>query len=273
MTRPFPRVLAAVLVLGGAAACSQLGTDSQPSSTNLSTREVRALAFGVSATGTTGVEDAAWSTGGASFSLSTSGASLSEGPGHGGPGGPGGGIGGLGIWGPGRPGVQGTTTTTIDRTAPCPQGGTMHSVTRVTSVVDTVAKTGKVTTESTDTPAQCAFTVDSMNATLRTIANPGTVITITGAPSLVTQSTSSYSWTVENGSQGHGHGRLTRGATTGTQTGSFTYTTSDNRSGTCAVNLATSFDPATRTHKVTGTFCGQNVNISSTLPDRGGHFR
>lgn len=272
MTRQFPRMLAAALFLSGAAACSDTGTDSQVGTTDLSTREVRSLAFGVSALGTNHVEDAAWSIGGASFSISGSdGASLDSGPGggHGGPGGPG--VGGLGIWGPNRPGVQGTTTTTIDRTAPCPQGGTTHTVTKITSVVDTVARTGKVTTESTDTPSQCGFTVDSVNATLRTIANPGTVIRITGAPSLTTQSSSSYTW--EAASSSAPRGRLTRGVSTSTQTGSFTYTTSDNRSGTCSVNLTTTFDPATRTQKVTGTFCGQTINVTSTLPDHGGHHR
>lgn len=266
MTRPFSRLLAAALVLAGAAACSEAGTG--PAGTSLSSREVRSLAYGVSVLGTDNAEDLAWTD--ASFTVtSASGPSLSASahPG-GGPGGAGG-IGGLGIWGPRRPGIHGTTTTTVDRTQPCPQGGSTRSVTVVASVVDTVARTGRVTTSSTDTPAACAFTVDSMNATIRTIANPGTVITITGAPSLVSQSTSSYSWAAAGDSASARGGRITRGATTGTQTGSFTYTTSDSRSGTCAVNLATSFDPAARTQKVTGTFCGQTVNITSTLPERG----
>ena len=264
MTRPFSRLLAATLALAGAAACSEAGTGPSDGA-SLSVREARSLAYGVSVLGTDNTEDLAWTD--ASFSVSsTSGPSLSASA-HPGGGGPGGGIGGLGIWGPRRPGIHGTTTTTVDRTRPCPQGGTTRSVTTVTSVVDTVARTGKVTTSSTDTPAACAFTVDSLNATIRTIANPGTVITITGAPSLVSQSASSYSWAAASDSARGG--RLTRGATTGTQTGSFTYTTSDGRSGTCAVNLATTFDPTARTHRVAGTFCGQAVDVTTTLPERG----
>lgn len=265
MTRPFSRLLAGALVLAGAAACSEAGTG--PSGgTSLSAREARSLAYGVSVLGTDEVEDLAWSD--ASFSVSTTtGPSLSASAHPGGPGGPGGGIGGLGIWGPRRPGVHGTTTTSVDRTRPCPQGGTTRSVSTVTSVVDTVARTGRVTTRTTDTPAACAFTVDSLNTTIRTIANPGTVVTITGAPSLVSESTSSYAWAAA-GDTARG-GRVTRGATTGRQTGSFTYTTSDGRSGTCAVSLTTTFDPAARTHKVAGTFCGQAVDVTTTLPERG----
>lgn len=259
MTRPFSRLLAGALVLAGAAACSEAGTGPSDG-TSLSAHEARSLAFGVSVLGTDEVEDLAWSS--ASFSVSsTSGASLSASA-H-----PGGGVGGLGIWGPRRPGVHGTTTTTVDRTRPCPQGGTTRSVSTVTSVVDTVARTGSVTTRTTDTPAACAFTVDSLNATLRTIANPGTVITITGAPNLVSQSTSSYSWTAAGDTARRG--RVTRAATTGTQTGSFTYTTSDGRSGTCAVSLTTTFDSTARTQKVSGTFCGRAVDITTTLPERG----
>jgi hypothetical protein len=261
MTRPFSRLLVGALVLAGAAACSEPGTGPAGDG-NLSARELRSLAYGVSVLGTDDSEELAWSD--ASFTASsTSGPSLSTAA-H--PGGPGGGIGGLGIWGPRRPGVHGTTTTTVDRTRPCPQGGTTRTVSTVTSVVDTVARTGKVTTSSTDTPAACAFTVDSLNATLRTIANPGTVITITGAPSLQSQSTSSYSWAASDSARG---GRLTRGNTTGTQTGSFTYTTSDGRSGTCAVSLSTVFNPVERTQTVTGTFCGQAVNVTTTLPEHG----
>jgi hypothetical protein len=264
MTRPFSRLLAGALALAGAA-CSEAGTGPSDGA-SLSVREARSLAYGVSVLGTDNAEDLAWSD--ASFSVSsTTGPSLSASahPGGGGPGGAGG-IAGLGIWGPRRPGIHGTTTTTVDRTRPCPQGGTTRSVTTVASVVDTVARTGRVTTSSADTPAACAFTVDSLNTTLRTIANPGTVITITGAPSLVSQSTSIYSWAASDTARG---GRLTRGATTGTQTGSFTYTTSDGRSGTCTVSLATAFDPAARTQKVSGTFCGRAVDVTTTLPEHG----
>lgn len=264
MIRPFSRLLAGALVLAGAAACSEPGTGPAGDG-NLSARELRTLAYGVSVLGTDDTEDLAWSS--ATFTASgTSGLSLSTAA-HPGGGGPGGGIGGLGIWGPRRPGVHGTTTTTVDRTRPCPQGGTTRTVSTVTSVVDTVARTGRVTTSSTDTPAACAFTVDSLNAVLRTIANPGVVVTITGAPSLQSQSTSSYSWAAAGDSARRG--RLTRGNTTGTQTGSFTYTASDGRSGTCAVSLSTVFNPTERTQTVTGTFCGQAVNVTTTLPERG----
>lgn len=265
MHRSASRLLVGALLLGGAA-CESLSTGAGDGT--LSARELRTLAYGVSALSVSSAEDLTWS---ADVSgTSTSGLSLSV-SGAGG----GGGRAGWFLWGPHRPGVHGTTTLTTDRTAPCPQGGTNRSQVKVTSVVDTVARTGTVTTEAIDTPAQCAFTVDSLNATLTTIANPNTVITITGAPSLVTKTSSSYSWTVATDSASRRRGgRVTRGETAGTQTGSFTYTTSDHRSGSCAVNLATKFDPEDRTHAVTGTFCGQAVKIEGRIPfGRGGRGR
>ncbi len=268
MTRFHSHLLAAVAVLS-AGACSDL-TSPINDATNLSAPEVKSLAFGVSEFSTAGAEDAVWS--GAAYSVSTSESDLTVsfnkgGRGRGGQGGHGkGGDGPLGIWGPRGLGVHGTTSTTTERTAPCPQGGTIESVTVVTTVVDTVARTGTVSTESTDTPVSCALAVDSRNTTLQLIANPNTTITITGAPSIVSESESSYSWE-EAGASGR-RGRFTRGASTGSQTGSFTYTTSDGRSGTCAVDLSFEFDPDTRTHTIGGTFCGQAVDISSTVPNR-----
>jgi hypothetical protein len=137
----------------------------------------------------------------------------------------------------------------------------------VTAVVDTVAHTGSITTIATETPAACAFTVDSLNAALTTIANPNTVITITGAPSLVTESATSWSWGDPDAARAAHVGRA---PLTSTQTGAFTYSTSDGRSGTCQVDIESVFDPAARTHTVTGTFCGQAIEVTNTLPMRRG---
>lgn len=269
MNRNQSRWLGAGLVLV-VAACSELPSGGTLGDTNLTRTELRSLALGVSALGIDGAESVAWSggsTSGASFSTSVDAPALLA-DGRRGPQGPKGGF-GWPIWGPHRPGVHGTTTTTTERTTPCPQGGSTRSVTRITSVVDTVARTGKVETESTDTPNACAFAVDSMNAALRTIANAGSVITITGSPSLVTRTSSGYTWTAASA---RARSTATRTATTGTHAGAFTYTTSDNRSGSCQVDLKTSFDPETRKHTTTGTFCGKAVDITVTRPGRGhGH--
>ena len=41
------------------------------------------------------------------------------------------------------------------------------------------------------------------------------------------------------------------------------------RSRCCAVSLATTFDPTARTQKVSGTFCGRAVDVTTTLPEPG----
>jgi hypothetical protein len=264
MTRFHSHLAAAVAVLS-ASACADLTSPSNDAG-NLTAGEVRALAFGVSAVSAASAEEVVWS--GAAFSVSASESDMTAALHRGGrgPGGPGHGGGVFGFWGPRGLGIHGTTTMRTEREAPCPQGGSIESVTVVTAVVDTVAKTGSVSTESTDTPEACAFNVDERNTTLQLIANPNTVITITGAPSIVMESETSYSWE-EAGESGR-RGRFTRGASNGSQTGSFTYTTSDGRSGTCAVDLTFEFDPDTRTHTIGGTFCGQTVEESNTVPNR-----
>src|SRR5687767_6298080 len=179
MIRVLTRGSAAVLVLGSVA-CSDIsgvGNDA----TNLSSSEVQNLALGVSALATTSADDRAWE--GAAFSVSTLDidAALHRG-GRGGGGTNGGakagpGVGGAlfgGIWGPRGLGRHGTTTTTIERSGPCPRGGTLESVTTISAVVDSVAQTGTVTTESIDTPDACAFGVRNRNTVLLSIAEAGT---------------------------------------------------------------------------------------------------
>ena len=51
-----------------------------------------------------------------------------------------------------------------------------------------------------------------------------------------------------------------------THTGSFTWARG-GFSGTCAVDLDSSFDPATRIASVTGSFCEWTVNVTRTLPN------
>lgn len=273
MKSSLSRWLVRALVLSSAA-CSESATGLD--SPDLRPSEARSLAFGVATLGTVQVEELAWD----GASLSSADVGLPAGPsfhlagsGPGGPSGPSGGA--FGLWGTHRPRVHGTTTTTIERTSPCPQGGTLHSLSIIVSVIDTVARTGEVTTESTDTPDACAFTVDRISATLTTITDPGTVITITGAPSLITRSSSSYSWAESDSTRQHG--MLARAPTSVRQTGSFTYTTSDARSGTCDVDLTTTFDPDARTQSVTGTFCGHAIDVTSPLMGHrgrgGGHRR
>ncbi len=65
------------------------------------------------------------------------------------------------------------------------------------------------------------------------------------------------------------HRSLVGGAPSGLQTqshqGSFAWTASDGRQGTCTVDLRAEFNPATRTHTVKGTLCGRTIDVSRTL--------
>nr|MDQ3388209.1 hypothetical protein [Gemmatimonadota bacterium] len=54
------------------------------------------------------------------------------------------------------------------------------------------------------------------------------------------------------------------GLQTQTQKGGFTFSTSDGRSGSCTIDITSTFDPATRTHTLKGTTCGRTVDRTRT---------
>lgn len=64
-----------------------------------------------------------------------------------------------------------------------------------------------------------------------------------------------------------GHLNIVNGALVGpqwqTHQGSFTWVRGGG-SGTCDVNITSSFDPTNNTATVNGTFCGFNVNVTHT---------
>lgn len=248
MNRNLSRVLAGALVL------ASVGCESvtSPGGTNLSAAEARALAYGMSVQGVDQYESLAFDESGASFDVGTTPELNSS---HD--------LAGLGIWGRFRPGRHGVISATIEVTYSCPQGGTNNTKTTLTSSVDTATKSGSVTTESIITPAACAFAVDSLGAALLS-TTARTKVTITGTPNLVYNANSTYKWTVSD--RIFGRGKLARGETTATLKGSFDYTTSDGRTGNCAVDIASEFDPETRTHTVTGTACGVTIDITRTTP-------
>jgi hypothetical protein len=124
-------------------------------------------------------------------------------------------------------------------TKDCPKGGSV-------ALAGTIAGTGDQTTHSltveanaTRTDASCAFqTKDG-------------VLTLSGNPNLT------YT----------GHLKIVNGALSGLQTqthkGSFTWARTGG-SGTCDVDITSSFDPATHTVTVSGMFCGHAVNVTRT---------
>ena len=134
-----------------------------------------------------------------------------------------------------------TTTTEFSRTRQCPAGGTStfagtHTVTR-----DPETRNGSTSLSAARTDAAC-----TMNA-----RRGGGTISITTTPNVAV--TSNQSWT--NGQPG------TR---TTTHKGSFTWTRSGGRTGTCTVDLTATFTPATRTYTLNGTFCNRTVSVTRT---------
>jgi len=124
-------------------------------------------------------------------------------------------------------------------TRQCPQGGQVVIAGTITGTGDRVAHNLSVEAVATRTDTNCAFeTRDG-------------VLTLNGNPNIAYD----------------GKLNIVAGVLTGLQTqthkGSFTWARTGG-SGTCDVDLSSSFDPATHTVTVTGTFCGHTVNVTRT---------
>ncbi len=124
-------------------------------------------------------------------------------------------------------------------TRQCPQGGSVLIAGRTTGTGDRTTHDLSLRTVATKTDVSCAF---------RTRHG---ILTINGNPNIA-----------YDGSLNIVGGQLS-GLQTQTHIGSFTWAR-NAASGTCDVNLSSSFDPATRTATVTGTFCGRTVDVSRT---------
>ncbi|MEA2707320.1 MAG: hypothetical protein QOH22_2108 [Gemmatimonadaceae bacterium] len=139
--------------------------------------------------------------------------------------------------GPGDVSFNTNGTNTFSVTKQCPKGGqvALSGVIVGTGNQATHSLTVDATANRTDTG--CAFDTDNG------------VVTLTG----------NLAYT--------GHLNIVNGALSGLQTqthkGSFTWARG-GVSGPCEVNLSSSYDPATHTATVTGTFCGANINVTRT---------
>jgi len=124
-------------------------------------------------------------------------------------------------------------------TKQCPRGGQV-------ALAGTVAGTGDQATESLTLDAN-ATRVDTDCAFLTRHG----VLTLDGNPNITYE----------------GHLNIVNGALSGLQSqthqGSFTWVRGGG-SGTCEVDITSSFNPATNTATVAGTFCGFNVNVTHT---------
>jgi len=124
-------------------------------------------------------------------------------------------------------------------TKQCPQGGSVVIAGGTTGSGDRVTHDLSLHTVATKTDASCAFQTRHG------------VLTVSGNPNVA-----------YDGSLNIVAGQLS-GLQTQTHIGSFTWAR-NAASGTCDVNLASSYNPATQTATVTGTFCGLNINVSRT---------
>lgn len=124
-------------------------------------------------------------------------------------------------------------------TKQCPRGGQVTLAGTVVGTRDRETHSLTLDANGTRTDAACAFT--TRNGDLTLTGNPNVAYT--------------------------GHLNIVNAALVGLQTqthkGSFTWARTGG-SGTCEVDVTSSFDPATRTVTVTGHFCGHAVNVTRT---------
>jgi len=124
-------------------------------------------------------------------------------------------------------------------TRQCPKGGQVAIAGGITGTGDRVAHNLSVEAVATRTDTNCAF--DTRDGVLTLNGNPN--IAYDGKLNIVAG--------------------VLSGLQTQTHKGSFTWARTGG-SGTCDVDLTSSFDPATHTVTVTGTFCGHTVNVTRT---------
>jgi hypothetical protein len=146
--------------------------------------------------------------------------------------------------GSGASAAQATSTpvpinTQFTVTKQCPKGGQVAIAGTITGTGDRVAHNLSVEAVATRTDTNCAF--DTRDGVLTLNGNPN--IAFDGKLNIVAG--------------------VLSGLQTQTHKGSFTWARTGG-SGTCDVDLTSSFDPATHTVTVTGTFCGHTVNVTRT---------
>jgi hypothetical protein len=133
-----------------------------------------------------------------------------------------------------------TFNNTFDVTRQCPKGGSVEFKGSITGTGDRTTHSLTVDASATRTDAKCAFG-----------ARNGATIEVTGNPNIA------YT----------GHLNIVNGMPVGLQTqsheGSFTWVRGTD-SGTCNIDVKSSYDPATRTLTVTGTVCGRDVSVTRT---------
>jgi hypothetical protein len=133
-------------------------------------------------------------------------------------------------------GDQVTRSASFSVERSCPNGGTVRFQGTRTGVGDAEARTWEITLDATRTHDACSFRG----------RRESVIVTRTGAIRV-------------EGRHFYREGRP-EGVQTQRQHGSFEWSTSDGRAGTCEVDLTSERDPATRTHRVFGSFCGRTID-------------
>lgn len=129
---------------------------------------------------------------------------------------------------------------TFERTHACPAGGSVTVSGTVDRSIDRATQTGTLAVNAKRVENACAFRQRN-----------GVTVTVTGQPHTVMTVNQSFDKGVP-------------GVRTQTQKGAFAWSRSNGRSGVCAVDLTSTFDPATRTATIKGSFCGRPVDDTRT---------
>lgn len=133
-------------------------------------------------------------------------------------------------------------TESFTRTRACPAGGQVTVSGTVKREGDRATRT--LTTEIDATKTQSACTIGKRD---------GVVVTVSGDPNIAIKASR----------------KIVNGAPSGPQTtthkGAFTYQTSTGKSGSCTVDLTSTFDPEAKTHTRKGTLCGRTVDVTRTV--------
>jgi hypothetical protein len=128
----------------------------------------------------------------------------------------------------------------FERTHPCPAGGSVTVTGTVERAIDRVTRSGTLAVNAKRFENACAFRQRN-----------GVTVTVTGQPHTAITVTQSFDKGVP-------------GIRTQTQKGAFAWTRSNGRSAACAIDLTSTFDPATHTATIKGTFCGRPVDETRT---------
>lgn len=131
---------------------------------------------------------------------------------------------------------------TFTRTRACPKGGQVTLSGTITGEADRATRTLTTETNATKTQAGCAIA-----------KRDGTVITVSGNPNIAIK----VNRKVVNGAPS--------GLQTTTQKGAFTYSTSTGKTGSCTVDITSTFNPEAKTYTRKGTLCGRTVDVTRTV--------